>query len=169
MTGEVIVAVVDEQGIDVDHVLLDLQVVRACAEFHQGPGDDVDETPGELAKRGAAAFAAELPGDPAGDLGDAPEAADGVVAGGDIRPAEVKDMEFLLASGATGFDIHALEQVGVALGVGRAEPPTGGSGRTGLSGLSQAVRRGIRLQGKVACSRRRSRRRACWNSGAGST
>ncbi|MNM65061.1 hypothetical protein D3C81_764840 [compost metagenome] len=96
---------------------LDLQVVRAPAELDQRSGDDVDEAPGELAKRCRVAFTAQLAGDARGDFGYAPEAADGVVAGGDLRPAQVEHVELMFAAGASRFHVHPLEQVGIALGV----------------------------------------------------
>ncbi|MCY1185952.1 hypothetical protein D9M73_267770 [compost metagenome] len=65
---------------------LDLQVVRAPTQLDQGPGDDIDETPGELAKRCGIAFTAELPGDARGHLRDTSEPPYGVVAGGDLWP-----------------------------------------------------------------------------------
>ncbi|MNG01785.1 hypothetical protein D3C84_847780 [compost metagenome] len=55
--GEVFLGVLDEQRIDVDHVLEDLFVVRAPAERDQGTGDDVDEAPGEFAEGRGIAFA----------------------------------------------------------------------------------------------------------------
>src|SRR5690606_19220121 len=97
---EKVFGVFDEQRVDVDHVALDLQVVRAPAEVDQGAGDDVDEAPGELAKRRRVAFSAELPGDARGHLGDAAEAADGVVTAGDVRPAQVKHIQLTLTAGA---------------------------------------------------------------------
>src|SRR5690606_30355042 len=109
--------VLDKQRVDVDHVALDLQVVRAATELDQGAGNDVDEAPGEFPKGRRVALGAELAGDARGYLGDATEAADGVVAAGDVRPAQVKDIELALAAGTARLDVHALEQVGVALGV----------------------------------------------------
>ncbi|MNF96726.1 hypothetical protein D3C84_795220 [compost metagenome] len=55
--GEVMLGVLDEQRVDIDHVALDQQVVRALAQLDQGAGDDVDEAPGELPKRCAIALA----------------------------------------------------------------------------------------------------------------
>ncbi|MNN47860.1 hypothetical protein D3C81_1623000 [compost metagenome] len=96
---------------------LDLQVVRAPAQFDQRPGDDVDEAPGEFAKCRRIALATQLAGDPGGHFRNATEAADGVVACRDFRPAQVEHIELVLTAGATGLDVHALEQVGIALGV----------------------------------------------------
>ncbi|MNH18098.1 hypothetical protein D3C79_777920 [compost metagenome] len=96
---------------------LDLQVVRAATELNQRPRDDVDEAPSKLAKSRRVAFTAQLAGDPGSDFRNAPEAADGVVACGDLRPAQVEDIELVLAASAPRLDVHALEQVGVALGV----------------------------------------------------
>ena len=60
--------VLDEQRIDVDDVALDQQVVRPLPQLDQGPRDDVDEAPGELAERRAVAFARELARDARGDF-----------------------------------------------------------------------------------------------------
>src|SRR5690606_15334607 len=117
LAGEQVFGVLDKQRVDVDHVALDLQVVRAATELDQGAGNDVDEAPGEFPKGRRVALGAELAGDARGYLGDATEAADGVVAAGDVRPAQVKDIELALAAGTARLDVHALEQVGVALGI----------------------------------------------------
>ncbi|MNP04551.1 hypothetical protein D3C76_964690 [compost metagenome] len=117
VVGEEVLGVLNEQRVDVHYMPLDLQVIWAPAQFDQGPGDDVHKTPGELAKGCRVAFAAQLPGDPGGDFRDAAEAADGVVACGDFRPAQVKDIKIVLAAGAPSFHVHAFEQVGVTLGV----------------------------------------------------
>ena len=115
--GEVVLGVLDEQRVDVDDVALDQQVVRPLPQLDQGARDDVDEAPGEFAERGAVAFARELSGDARGHLGDPPEPADGVVARRDVRPAQMEHVELAFAPGALGLDVHALQQVRIALGV----------------------------------------------------
>ena len=114
---EVVLGVLDEQGIDVHHMPLDQQVVGPLPQLDECTGDDVDEAPGELAKRRGIALAGELAGNARGHLADATKPAHGVVTGGNIWPAEVKNIELAFASGAFGLDIHALEQVRIALGV----------------------------------------------------
>ncbi|MND29305.1 hypothetical protein D3C80_198110 [compost metagenome] len=96
---------------------LDLQVVRAPAQFDQGASDDVDKAPGKLTKRRGVAFTAQLTSDPRSDFRDAAEAADGVVARGDLRPAQVKDIKLVLSASPLCFHIHAGEELGIALGV----------------------------------------------------
>ncbi len=115
--GEVVLGVLDEQRVDVDHVPLDQHVVRALPQLHQGAGDDVDEAPRELAERRAVALARELARNAGGHFRNAAEAAHGVVAGGNIGPAQVEDVELAFAARALGLDVHPLEQVGIALGV----------------------------------------------------
>ena len=117
MAGEEVLGIFNEQRVDVHHMALDLQVVGAPAELDQRPGDDIHEAPGELAKRRRVAFAAELAGNPSGDFRDATETADGVVACGNLRPAQMEDVELVLTAGASRFHVHALEQVGIAFGV----------------------------------------------------
>ena len=75
------------------------------------------ETPSELAEGGAVALARELAGDARGHLGDAAEPAHGVVARRDVRPAQMEDVELALAPGTLGLHVHALEQIGIALGI----------------------------------------------------
>ncbi|MNI57203.1 hypothetical protein D3C73_1122500 [compost metagenome] len=50
--GEKLLGVLDEQRVNVDHMPLNLQVVRAPTQFDQGAGNDVDEAPGKLAEGG---------------------------------------------------------------------------------------------------------------------
>ncbi|MOA04947.1 hypothetical protein D3C78_1245200 [compost metagenome] len=61
--GEKLLGVLDEQCVDVDHMPLDLQVVWTSTQLDQSPGDDIDETPGELTKRRRVTFTTELPCD----------------------------------------------------------------------------------------------------------
>src|SRR3546814_2225756 len=70
-----------------------------------------------FAERGAVAFARELSGDARGHLGDPPEPAHRVVARRDVRPAQMEDVELAFTPGALGLDVHALQQVRIALGV----------------------------------------------------
>ena len=114
--SEEVLGVLNKQGVDVDHMALDQQVVRAVSQLDQGAGDDVDETPGEFAERGTVAFIGKLPGDAAGDFGDEPETTYCVIAGRTVGPAEVKDIEGVLPSAAPALHKHALEQIGIALG-----------------------------------------------------
>ena len=115
--GEEVLGVLDEQGVDVDDVALDQQVIGAPSQLHQGAGDDVDEAPGKFPKGRAVALAGELAGDARGHLRDAPEAPHRIVAGGNIRPTEMEHVELAVTPSTLGFHVHALEQVGIALGV----------------------------------------------------
>ncbi len=115
--GKVVLGVLNEQRVDVDDVALDQHVVRALPQFHQGAGDDVHEAPCELAERRAVAFAGELPRDACRHFRDPTEAAHGVVAGADFRPAQVEDVELAFAASALGFDVHPFQEIGIPLGV----------------------------------------------------
>src|SRR5690606_16136592 len=106
--GEKVLGVLDEQRVDVDDVALDLQIVGASPQLHQGAGDDIDEAPGEFAEGSAVALAGKLAGNACGYLGDSPEAAHGIVASGNVRPAEVEHIELALASSALRFHVHTL-------------------------------------------------------------
>ncbi|MNU05694.1 hypothetical protein D3C72_2505860 [compost metagenome] len=57
MFGEEVRGVLDEQGIDVDDMTLDQQVIRSLSQFYQCPGNDVDEAPGKFPERRRVAFA----------------------------------------------------------------------------------------------------------------
>ena len=109
--------VFDKQWFDVIDVAADLVVVGALAECHQGAGDDVDEAPGEFFEGGRVALARQLIGDAGGDLGDAGEVADGVVAHRGSRVAEVKHHEVLCATALTGLGVDAFQEIGIALRV----------------------------------------------------
>ena len=115
--AQVLAGVLDEQRLDVVDVAAHLLVVGSASQGHQGAGDDVDEAPGELLEGGGVALARELVGDAGGHLGDAREAADGVVAGGDLRVAEVEEVEVPSPPGPLGLGIDPAQQVRVALGV----------------------------------------------------
>ena len=115
--GEVVLGVLHEQRVDVDYVPLDQHVVRALPQFHQCARNDVDEAPCELAERCTVALAGELPGNARGDFTDASEAPHRVVACRELGPAEVKDVELALATRSLGFDVHAFQEIRVALGV----------------------------------------------------
>ncbi|KWT95166.1 hypothetical protein APY03_2517 [Variovorax sp. WDL1] len=115
--GEVVLGVFDEQRVDVDDMPLDQHVVRALPQFHERAGDDVHEPPRELSERRAVAFAGELPRDACRHFRDPAEAAHGVVAGADLRPTQVEDVELALAARALGFDVHALQEIGIPLGI----------------------------------------------------
>lgn len=98
-------AVLHEQRLDVGGVARDLLIVGPAAERHQSAGDDVGETSGELAEGRRVALAGQLVGDARGDLGDARETADGVVARRDLRVAEVEHVELVLAPGPLGLSV----------------------------------------------------------------
>ncbi|OSN27751.1 hypothetical protein BV338_05635 [Pseudomonas syringae pv. actinidiae] len=100
---------------DVDYVLLDLQIVRSTTQSDEGSGDYVHETPGEFTECCRVTFAGELPSDPGGDLRNSAKSPNGVVACRVIRPAQVEHIKFVQSAGAFGFEIHALEQIGIAL------------------------------------------------------
>ena len=53
---EVALCVLYKQGVDIDHMLEYLLVVRASTECYQSAGNDIDEAPGELAKCCGVAF-----------------------------------------------------------------------------------------------------------------
>ncbi|MNZ05623.1 hypothetical protein D3C78_223490 [compost metagenome] len=107
--GEIVLGVLDEQRVDVDDVALYQQVVRALPQLHESARNDVYEAPRELAERRAVAFTGELPRNARGDFADAPETPHRVVAGADVRPAQVKDIELPCAPGTLGLYVHALE------------------------------------------------------------
>ncbi|RMP14398.1 hypothetical protein ALQ30_200154 [Pseudomonas syringae pv. persicae] len=98
-------------------MLLDLQVVRSAAQCDKGSCDDVHETPGEVTERCRVSFAGELTSDPGGHLRNPAKTPNGIIACRVIRPAQVEHIEFVQASGAFGFQIHAFEQIGIALRV----------------------------------------------------
>ena len=60
--------VLHEQGFDVIDVTAHLLIVGPASQGHQGPGDDIDEAPGELLEGGGVALAGELVGDAGGDF-----------------------------------------------------------------------------------------------------
>ncbi|MNN86506.1 hypothetical protein D3C81_2039340 [compost metagenome] len=85
--GEKLLGVLDEQCVDVDHMPLNLQVVRTSAQLDQCAGDDVDEAPGELTKGRRVTFTTELSCNARRHFRDTTETSHGVVAGGDLWPA----------------------------------------------------------------------------------
>ncbi|RML48297.1 hypothetical protein ALQ97_200068 [Pseudomonas savastanoi pv. glycinea] len=115
--SEELLGVFNEQRVDVDHMPLDLQVIRSPAQLDQGTGNDVDEAPGEFAEGCGVALAAKLPGDARRYLRDASETSYSVVTSGDLRPTQMEDIELFLTTGSSRFDVHTLEQVGIAFGV----------------------------------------------------
>ena len=113
MTGQKDAGVVDKQLVDVDNVTGDTGIIRALAQRHQGAGDDVNEAPRELAEGGGVAFGGKLPGDAAGNLRDAAKASDGVVAGRNLRPAQMKQPEDAFPPGAVRLRPDSTQQVGI--------------------------------------------------------
>src|SRR5690606_20149002 len=65
-----VLSVLDEQRVDVDDVALDLEIVGASPQLHQGAGNDVDKAPGKFTEGGAIALAGELASNARGDLRD---------------------------------------------------------------------------------------------------
>src|SRR3546814_4391396 len=79
---------------------LDQHVVRTLPQFHQGAGDDVDEAPGKFPESRRVAFTGELPCNAGRHLADTSKAPHGVVARGNVRPAQMEDIELALAARA---------------------------------------------------------------------
>jgi hypothetical protein len=117
VAAQVLAGVLDEQGLDVVDVAADLLVVRSASQGDESAGDDVDEAPGELLEGRGIALAGELVGDAGGDLGDAREAADGVVAGGDLGIAQVEKVEVSASVRPLGLGIDPSQEICIALGV----------------------------------------------------
>src|SRR3546814_1035132 len=96
---------------------LDQHVVRTLPQFHQGAGDDVDEAPGKFPESRRVAFTGELPCNAGRHLADTSKAPHGAVARGNVRPAQMEDIELALAARALSLDVHQLQQIGIPFGV----------------------------------------------------
>jgi len=59
----------------------------------------------------------ELPRNAGRHFADAPEASHGVVARGNVGPAQVEDIELAFAARTLGLDVHALQEVRIPFGV----------------------------------------------------
>ena len=74
-----VVAVGNEQGINISKVAPDLLEVGRLIQRRNRHGNDVHEQPDEFAESGGITFPGELAGDAAGDFGNAGEGTNGVV------------------------------------------------------------------------------------------
>jgi hypothetical protein len=110
-------AVVQHQGLDVVGVAVDVLVGGRAPQGGHGLGHGVDEAPDELGEVGPLALLGQLVGDAGGHLGHPRETAHRVVAGGEFRVAQMEEVELVRPAGTPGLGVHALQQIGIALGV----------------------------------------------------
>ena len=109
--------IVQEQAVNAGHVLQQRLVGRDSAKRDLRLGHDVREAPGEFLKGSRVTRGGQGVGSAGGHLGDAREVADAVVARGNLRVAQVEQVELVQSAGALGLRIHAQHQVGIALRV----------------------------------------------------
>ena len=109
--------VVHEQGVDACHVGQQRLVGRHATQRDLCLRHDVREAPGEFLERRAVARRGQGVGGTACHLGDAAEVADAVVARGNVRVAQVKQVELIGAPGALRLGIQPQHEVSIALGI----------------------------------------------------
>ena len=101
--------ILHEQGFDVIDVTADLLIVRSSFQRDQCARNNIDKAPGKLLERSGIALVGQLIGDTGGNFGDTREIADRIIARGQFRKAQMKQVEIVQSTCTLGLRVDAAQ------------------------------------------------------------